>query len=366
MENYYIASICLGNQIGSERTKQLINFFGSAKAAWEAKLEDLNQIPLSKRIINSFINLKQAHPNCPEELFNYCEERNINLCSIRDSKYPEILKNINDAPAIFYYQGDLQSTVPRIAIVGTRRATRYGIIVAERIAQDIARAGVTVVSGAADGIDISAHFGAMKTGRTIAVLGSGLAIQSSNKQRLINKILENGGLVMSEYSPTVPANKGTFPHRNRIIAGLSVGVVVIEAGKKSGALNTAQHAGNYGRQVFAVPGSVYMERSYGCNELIRDGAILVKDANDILNECKIKSENGLEKAVTIGLEPLEGKEEAVCKLIPMDNAISAEELSMQLEDIEINELNSILFNLEIKDYISIDDAGNYIRLYGNY
>ena len=171
---------------------------------------------------------------------------------------------------------------------------------------------------------------------------------------------------MSEYSPKEHANKGTFPHRNRIIAGLSIGTVVVEAGSQSGALNTAFHAGNYGRYIFAVPNSIYSKKSIGCHELIRDGAILVRNAQDVLSDCNITIETGIQKAITIGLQPLYGNEEIVCNLIPKDVGISAEELSMKLDNIESAELNSILLNLEMNDYITVDNFGKYIRLYGNY
>ena len=367
MENYYVASICLAEQIGCMRAKQLIEHFGSAQRVWETERLELESEKFPDRIIDSLFKLKQAHPNCPEEIFDYCNEKGIRVCSYLDKNYPEIMNNMKDSPAILYYKGELKSHASRIAIVGTRQSTQYGRNVALTLASDIAKEDITIVSGAALGIDRAAHIGALKTGRTIAILGGGLELNySSENQNLFNEIIENGGAVISEYAPTTPANKGTFPHRNRIIAGLSIAVIVVEAGKQSGALNTAQHAGVYGRLVFAVPNNIYSNRSQGCHDLIRDGAILARSAKEILDDCKIKSRYSEMKSKVVGMSPLEGNEELVCKNIPFDVGISAEELSIKLEDISLPELTTILLNLEMKSYINKDIAGNYLRLYGNY
>ena len=366
IENYYIASVCLTEQIGCKRAKLLLDYFGSGEAIWSAEKEDLEQTGLSPLLVEMLINFKKRNPDCPEQLLEYCQKRKINLCSIKESIYPDILKSINDPPVLLYYKGELKPDEPRVAIVGTRRPTPYGLRVAAQLGEELAETGITIVSGAAYGVDMAAHQGALKTGRTIAILGCGLNIPlPQDRMKILEEVIENGA-VISEYSPNTHSTKGTFPHRNRIIAGLSVGVVVIEAGDSSGALNTAQHAANYGRLTFVVPGSIYSEKSRGCHQIIRDGATLIRNADDILNDCKLNIDNSSIKRKVIGLLPLEGIEEIVLKIIPLDVGISIDEILMKLDDIELTELTSILLNLELKEYISTDTLGNYIRKYGNY
>ena len=364
MEKYYLAAICMAEQIGCARAKQLLNCFGSAKTIWQLPKDDLMGAKLPTFVIESLVNLRRSNPNCPEKIFEYCSSKKIKICGIKDSDYPPRLAIIPDAPALFYYKGSLMPDVNRIAIVGTRRATRYGENVAMRLGSDIANKGVTVVSGAAIGIDTFAHIGALKTGRTVAVLGAGLDTHfTSDKKRLLDQIIENGA-VISEYSPRTPSNKGTFPHRNRIIAGLSHGVVVVEAGDRSGALNTAQHAGNFGRLLFAIPSNLYSEQSRGCHALIRDGAILARNANDILEDCKVQMNSEIiERAATSELPALNAKEQLVYDVIPNDMGISDEEILMKLDDITPVELSSILLSLEMNEYITVDSVGNYIRTY---
>ncbi len=373
IENYYIASLCLSEGIGSRRAKYLLQYFGSAKAVWSATTEELKRVKLPPRYIEALINFRHLHPNCPEQLFDYCELKKIKLCSFKDDIYPKILKHTDDCPVILYYRGELKPEIPRIAIVGTRLPTTEGKKTATRLAEDLARNGITIVSGAAYGIDIAAHEGALKKGRTVAILGCGLeASLQSDRKRLLEKIAENGA-VISEYSPNTNASKSTFPIRNRIIAGLSIGVVVVEAGESSGAMNTAQHAGDYGRLLFAVPSSIYNEKGRGCHELIRDGAILTRNAGDILEYCNlniednfnsdvandVKENNNLQDTI-IELPPLEGNEEKIFNLIQSENGISPEEISMQIDDIDISEITTILLNLDMNGYISENDFGKYI------
>lgn len=393
MENYYIASMCLTDNIGCMRGKHLLEHFGSGKAIWLADNEELRKVELPSSVIEEFINFRRTYPNCPVQLVEYCEKKKIKLCSIRDTNYPEILRSMDDAPILFYYRGELKSDEVRIAMVGTRQPTRYGLKVAEGIAAELANNGVTIVSGAAVGIDAASHKGALRYGRTIAILGEGLEAVASKDKRLFLERIEENGAVISEYSPNAHSSKGMFPQRNRIIAGLSIGVVVVEAGESSGAMNTAQHAGEYGRLLFAVPGAIDSEKSAGCHELIRDGATLVRSAEDILEDCKLnvdynflptielnsksKSSNSAKsskpskiskvpKAKVIGLPPLEGNEDLVFQTISDDRGISAEEIMMKVDNIDSAEMSSILLNLEINGYIEVDDVGNYIRIYGNY
>lgn len=212
----------------------------------------------------------------------------INTISIKDKNYPKLLKEIKDPPKVLYYVGELKSEELCFAIVGTRRFSPYGKQIALEIAGDLAEAGLTIVSGLAPGIDTFAHRAAVEIGkRTIAVLGTGLdqkSIYPQSNLKLAKKILETGGCLISEYTPEIHGSVFTFPQRNRIISGISFGVLVVEAKPRSGALITANWAKAQGRKVFAIPGPIHSSNSKGCHLLIKKGAKLVESANDILKE----------------------------------------------------------------------------------
>ena len=208
--------------------------------------------------------------------------------ALGDADFPEPLQHIPDPPLALYYRGTLQPLEGvRVAVVGARTATRRGAQLAETIGRDLARSGVTVVSGLARGIDGAAHRGALeaKTGAAWAVLGSGhLDLYPRQHRGLAERIVESGGAVLSEYVPDSAPFKGHFPERNRLISGLSEGVVVVEASRRSGSLITARMAGEQGRDVMAVPGLVGNPLSAGCHWLIKQGAALVENADDVLAE----------------------------------------------------------------------------------
>ena len=215
----------------------------------------------------------------------------INTLNIEDKNYPEILRKIPNPPKVLFWRGKLLNNETCFAIVGTRRYSSYGKEIAFSIAEDLAEAGLTIVSGMARGIDTFSHKGALEGGgRTIAVLGTGLdekSIFPRENLKLARKILENGGALISEYPPGAPGMKQNFPERNRIISGMSIGVLVVEANFGSGALITAKWAREQNKKVFAVPGSIYSLNSRGCHFLIKQGAKLVESANDILKELNL-------------------------------------------------------------------------------
>ena len=283
-EKFFLAALGGTTGLGNKSIASLVNFFGNAKAVWTADVADLHNVKIRKNSLEAFINFRANNPDAPEKLIEYCDRHNINVCSFFDEDYPPLLKEIDSPPVFFYYRGQLQPFAKRIAIVGSRNNTAYGQDVAIDFAEKFAAAGLTVVSGAARGIDSFAHQGALKTGRTVAVLGCGLACKlPREREQLIAQIADEGGAVISEFNLQVTPTQGTLVARNRIIAGLCRSLVVVEAREKSGALIAADCAKNYGRFVFAVPGSIRSDLSAGCNNLIRDGAVLVTSANDILN-----------------------------------------------------------------------------------
>ena len=215
----------------------------------------------------------------------------IKTISIKDKNYPKLLKEIRQAPKVLYYKGKIKSDENCFAVVGTRMCSAYGKQVALEIAGDLADAGLTIVSGLAPGIDTFSHQAVVeRKKRTIAVLGTGLdekSIYPQSNIKLAKKIIETGGALISEYPPGTRGTNFTFPQRNRIISGLSLGVLVIEAKQKSGALITANWAEIQKRKIFAIPGPIHSLNSKGCHYLIKRGARLVENANDILRELNL-------------------------------------------------------------------------------
>jgi len=218
-------------------------------------------------------------------------DEEIKTIDINNKEYPKFLKEIKDSPGVLYYRGELNPDDQCFAIVGTRRYSDYGKQVALEIAGDLAEAGLTIVSGLAPGIDTFTHQAVVERNkRTIAVLGTGIderSIYPQSNLKLAQKILETGGCLISEYPSGTPGSQFTFPQRNRLISGLSLGVLVVEAKEKSGALITADYAFKQKRKVFAIPGPIYSSNSKGTHFLIKKGAKLVENANDILKELNL-------------------------------------------------------------------------------
>lgn len=282
MEKYYMAAMGYVKGLGHKGIALLIKIFGSATSAWTINPKDLFSAKIRHKAFEAFVNFRRENPDAPEKLISYCDKHKINLCSIFDEDYPAILKEIDSPPLFFYYRGKLEPTVSRIGIVGSRNNSGYGEVVASELGEELAAAGLTVVSGAARGIDTFAHNGALKSCRTVAVLGCGLDCNFPHERRkFLDRIAENG-VVLSEFNLHSTPTKGTFVYRNRIIAGLCKGVIVVEADLKSGSMLTANYAKYYGRDLFAVVNS-----SEGCDKLIRDGAIPVEYSSDVLDKYHI-------------------------------------------------------------------------------
>ncbi len=222
-------------------------------------------------------------------------EKDIQKITIEDKNYPELLKKIKKAPKTLYFKGEIKFNQPCFAVVGTRRYSSYGKQVALEMAGDLAEAGLIIVSGLAPGIDTFVHTAVVERGkRTIAVLGTGLdekSIYPRENIKLARKIVELGGCLISEYPPGTPGSRFTFPERNRIISGLSLGALIVEAKEKSGALITANYTLSQERKLLAIPGSIYALNSRGPHILIKRGAKLVESANDILKELNLPQES---------------------------------------------------------------------------
>jgi DNA processing protein len=274
----------------------------------------------------------------------------IQKIDINSPEYPKTLKKIIDPPRVLYYRGDLDTKdKPVFAVVGTRRCSDYGKQATMEIVSELSRVGFIIVSGMAHGIDTVAHQTALDNGaKTIAVLGTGIDKKSIYPQEnieLAEKIIESKGAVISEFEPGTPGHKSNFPQRNRIISGLSLGTLVIEAKQRSGALITANYAFEQKKKVFALPGSIYCPNSRGCHYLIKKGAKLVENANDILQ--------GLQLDLTISKKEIisDNKEEKlIIQTLRNQKAMSIDEI---IEETKLApaKVNSTLTGLEIKKII---------------
>ncbi|SHJ05387.1 DNA-processing protein DprA [Lutispora thermophila] len=272
-------------QIGSRKYISLIEYFGSAKRVFESsKNELLESGILNEKIVDIIITKRDIDKI--DRYMKKVKENDIKVYTIDEDEYPKNLKNIYDPPPVIYVRGNIKDEDENaIAVVGSRKASDYGLKTAEKLGIELAEAGITVVSGMALGVDSAAHRGALKAGgRTIAVFACGLNFVYPKSGYNLAKEIAKQGAIISEYPLGIEALPQNFPARNRIISGLAKGVVVVEANEKSGSLITADFALEQGRDVFAVPGNIGVPNSRGTNELIKDGAKIVTCTNDILEE----------------------------------------------------------------------------------
>lgn len=286
-EQAYWLAFSLAPEIGSARIQQLLSFFGSLEAAWSASSVHWQEAGLSSALVQ---NLEQHRRRLVLQAeWDKLARVGAHLLCLADENYPRLLKKIHNPPAVLYVRG-AWTVVDELAlsIVGTRKATRYGRDVSFQLARDLAQQGVTIISGLAQGIDASAHEGALAgQGRTVAVLGCGIErIYPHEHVDLAQRILQQGALI-SEFPIGTPPSALNFPRRNRILSGLALGVLIAEAPEKSGALITAELALEQGREVFAVPHSLFNVMGKGTNRLIQDGAQLVTGVEDILDSLNV-------------------------------------------------------------------------------
>lgn len=343
--------------IGNAKLRSLIEYFGSAKSVWQA---DNSDIVASKCLTQSdceclFSQRKKL--DVVEGLAEKWEKQEIKLCSYFEESYPSQLKDIFHPPMLLYYRGNFTCNENNIAIVGARKASPYGKNVAESLAKDLAKAGVTIISGAARGIDTASHRGALDAkGKTIAVLGCGVDIVYPAENRsLFCEIVDKGGAIVSEFAPgTAPLAKN-FPARNRIISGLSNGVVVVEAAVKSGSLITAEFALSEGRDVFAVPGSVFSPLSGGCHTLIKQGAKLIEDAKDILNEYTIQYRLKKEDVLQLSEE-----EKLVYQTLSEDRPLTIEDIILRTRS-SASHIAFVILQLELRGLVKECAPHCYVR-----
>jgi DNA processing protein len=349
--------------IGPRWLAILTEIFGCPKGVWEASEKELNSVPrLPQKTIASLLAKRSSLD--PEREIQKLNEAGIKTVFIDEDSYPESLREIYDPPKILYIRGVLEILqMPMLAIVGARKASFYGMSVAEKISGELVSAGLCVVSGLARGIDTAAHKGALKaSGKTVAVLGCGVdVIYPLENKKLMQEVI-NSGVVISEYPPGTPPRGGNFPQRNRIISGLSKGVLIVEAAEKSGSLITADFALEQGREVFAVPGQVTNPLNKGAHRLIKQGAVLVEEAADILQEIGLSliAQDCLPNKL---LENLTEKEKKVYNNIS-DVPVNSE-IIIDQTGLKASETLSILFLLEMNGMIRQLPGQRFVRCFNN-
>lgn len=301
-------------QIGSVRLRKLLNFFPNLETAWRAQTEELTAAGLEASVIEKVGETRQSFD--VDEEFERLDTLQIKLLTWNDENYPKLLRQISNPPIVLYLRGEiLPQDDLALAIVGTRRMSTYGKQAVQELTAGLVRAGLSIVSGLALGVDSAAHKTAVDhSGRTIAVLACGLdSIYPASNRILAEQIIESGGAIISELALGTPPLKHHFPFRNRIISGLALGTLVIEAAADSGSLITASHALEQNRQVFAVPGSIFNPGSVGPNNLLKMGAKAVTDVADILEELNLA-----EKHSQLLIEEIVGdnaEEEMILKIL---------------------------------------------------
>jgi len=344
--------------VGSQKIRKLVKFFGSAREAWNAKPQELAQSGVGEKVANSIL-FERGKIN-PDEEWEKMAKENIKMITVKDANYPKLLKEIPNPPYSLYIKGNIDFNArPMITIVGSRKLTSYGKQAARGLARDLSQAGITIVSGMALGIDAAAHRGALDArGKTAAVLGSGLDDRNIGPQANFNlsrEIMSSGALV-SDYPAGVEAVPGSFPARNRIMAGMSLGTLVIEAAQKSGTLITANLALDFNREIFAVPGPIFSPVSEGTNQLIKSGAKLVSNAKDILEELNIEKIKEAEKIKKI--IPDSPEEEKILKILSSEPAHI--DKIIKLSKLKASIASSTIALMEMKGMIKDIGGQNYI------
>lgn len=347
--------------IGAVRFKALLDAFGSAENAWNASSEALQEAGLSRKIVESFQRLRKGVSL--DQVWDRIQSLGVSVLTWEDEAYPRRLKEIDQPPPVIYLRGSL---LPEdewaVAIVGTRKVTAYGRQVAEEVATSLAHSGVTIVSGLARGVDSIAHQAAINVGgRTLAVLGNGIdLVYPPENRRLAAQIMEHGALV-SDYALGTQPDGSNFPPRNRIISGLSLAVIVVEAGQTSGALITASFAAEQGRDVFAVPGNIHAPQSQGTNRLIRDGAQPLLNPQDVLEALNLTMVTEQRVArVALPTDPVESRLYKLLSQQPMH----VDEIRA-LSEMPIETVSATLAMMELKGMVRQVGGMHYVAVREN-
>jgi DNA processing protein len=338
--------------LGNMAFKKLLERFGSPADVFRASAADLAQVEgLRKQVARRI--LRQEFSLDPQSVLKDLEKQGAGLAIFTDPAYPEPLREIHDPPMVLYTKGlPIPGKTTFVAVVGSRNSTPYGVKTAENLAQGLARRGLGIVSGLARGIDSAAHWGCIEgRGFSVGVLGTGIdAVYPASNKKLFDAMVEKGA-VITEFPPKTPPEPKHFPIRNRIISGLSKGVIVVEATMKSGSLITASMALEQGREVFAVPGSVHSFKSQGCHFLIKQGAKLVENADDVLDELGLNYAYGVKRDsfTEPPLPPLEDNERKVYDLIG-DYPVHIDDIVRE-GNMEPGTASAVLMRMELKGVV---------------
>ncbi len=367
-EDQYLNALNKISGIGAKRMQRLLNFFDSAQSAWNASQKHLEESGIGQAMAGKMVSERQFID--PSAEWDKLKKENVQLIAFNNPHYPFLLKDSPNPPYLLYLKSTFPSAEsffsefnasPSVAIVGNRKNTAYGALVAQNLAKSLAEAGVTVVSGMALGIDSYAHRGAIAgNGKTIAVLGNGVDNESlypKNNVNLAYEISQNGGL-LSEYPLGTQAGPMTFPARNRIVAGLTLGTIVVEAGEKSGSLITSQMALEANREVFAVPGSIFSESSIGTHQLLRSGAKIVTGVKDILEELGLE---GVNKKKNSPPKNPETNEEKILLKILTSEPLHIDNIS-KMAKLHTAVASSALSMMELKGWVKNIGGQNYIQI----
>ncbi len=351
--------------LNNQLKNQLLAHQKQPSAIFNLLIEELKTLlPISSaKLKAAFSQLDDAKLEQQLELLN---QHRIEILLHNSTDYPALLKQIDDAPPVLFTRGNTALiNGPQLAMVGSRNASPSGRKTAQAFAKDFAKTGLSITSGLALGIDTAAHQGALnELGRTIAVVATGLDKVYPQRNQSLAEAIEEKGLIVSEFPPMTPARREHFPRRNRLISGLSLGVLVVEADTRSGSLITARLAGEQGREIFAIPGSIHLPTSRGCHQLIRQGAKLVETTADVLEELKPSLERAIDKSRPVTedthSQTYDADTMAVLKLVDFAPT-SVEDIATD-SNLPIELVSSTLLQLELAGEIAPLPGGQYQRL----
>jgi DNA processing protein len=361
--------------VGPRAATKLLERFGSPESVFMARRSELESLRMRPDTIKSILE-NEFDAKAEEELANV-KALGGDILLLDDGSYPQLLREIDDPPITLYVRGEWQACLdqPCVAIVGSRMCSTYGANASEMLARDLASRGICIISGLARGIDTAAHKGAMAgAGPTVAVLGTGIdgAFPRENR-KLIDQILSCGGAVVSQFPLGTPPLKDNFPYRNRIISGLSLGVLIVEASARSGSLITARLAAEQNREVMAVPGNITSGNSFGTNYLIKSGAKLVQQWQDVVTELPRDiaaallpppvdraEENGSSKQAELPPADLDERGRKVWSMLAPDEPMHIDVL-LDASGLTVGELNAALVDLDLRELIRVLPGKHYAR-----
>jgi DNA processing protein len=337
------------NGLGPIRIRHLRSQFDRLEDAWFASPDDLMSAGLPASALEHLVTLRQKLD--PASLLEDVQRAEAWVLTLDDESYPALLREIINAPVVLYGRGNLLPQDERsVAMVGTRRASGYGKEMTKQLAGSLASAGITVISGLAAGIDAAAHQSALDVGgRSLAVLGSGIDVIYPSQHRELSRRIQDAGAIITEYPPGTKPERGNFPMRNRIISGMTLGTVIVEAPERSGSLLTAELAGEQGREVFAVPGNANSPNSRGCNLLIQDGARMVLSAEDILRELDLAHRASSARQAVKRIAPANNIEASILRQLATE-PLHVDELSRAC-GMSIQTINATLTLMELKGLV---------------